>query len=69
MDLAAVNSPAAAFAAGLVTSLHCAGMCGPLACALLPVRAGAGSAPAVATAYHGARLAAYGLLGAVAGGL
>lgn len=69
MELAAVNSPAAAFAAGLVTSLHCAGMCGPLACALLPARAGAGSAPAVATAYHGARLAAYGLLGAVAGGL
>ncbi|MEN9811956.1 MAG: hypothetical protein RL479_642, partial [Verrucomicrobiota bacterium] len=69
MELAAVHSPAAAFAAGLVTSLHCAGMCGPLACALLPARAGAGSAQAVATAYHGARLAAYGLLGAVAGGL
>ena len=30
MEFAAVNSPAAAFVAGLVTSLHCAGMCGPL---------------------------------------
>jgi hypothetical protein len=38
MEIAAVNSPAAAFVAGLVTSLHCAGMCGPLACALMPVR-------------------------------
>mgnify|MGYP006137002393 CR=1 FL=1 len=27
-----------AFLAGLITSLHCAGMCGPLACALMPVR-------------------------------
>lgn len=69
MELAAVNSPAAAFAAGLVTSLHCAGMCGPLACALLPVRAGAASAQTVAATYHGARLGAYGLLGAIAGGV
>lgn len=38
MEFAAVNSPAAAFVAGLVTSLHCAGMCGPLACGLMPVR-------------------------------
>ena len=38
MEFAAVNSPAAAFVAGLVTSLHCAGMCGPLACAIMPVR-------------------------------
>ncbi len=69
MELAAVNSPATAFVAGLVTSLHCAGMCGPLACSLLPVRGDAASAQAVGTAYHGARLASYATLGAIAGGI
>jgi sulfite exporter TauE/SafE len=73
MELAAVNSPAAAFVAGLVTSLHCAGMCGPLACAIMPVRgpAGApGTAPeTVSTVYHLTRLTSYVALGAIAGGL
>ena len=33
-----ITGGAAAFIAGLITSLHCAGMCGPLACSLMPVR-------------------------------
>lgn len=69
MELAAVNSPAAAFVAGLITSLHCAGMCGPLACALMPVRRDQGDAPTVSTTYHLTRLTSYALLGAVAGGV
>ena len=69
MELAAVNSPAAAFVAGLVTSLHCAGMCGPLACSLMPVRGDRSDAQTVSTIYHVARLTAYALLGALAGGL
>jgi sulfite exporter TauE/SafE len=69
MELAAINSPAAAFVAGLVTSLHCAGMCGPLACSLLPRASDRAHPEAIATAYHGARLAAYAALGALAGGL
>lgn len=69
MDLAAVNSPAAAFIAGLVTSLHCAGMCGPLACALIPVRREQGDAQTVSTTYHLSRLGSYTLLGALAGGM
>lgn len=69
MEFAAVNSPSAAFIAGLVTSLHCAGMCGPLACSLLPVRGDRSDAPTVGTVYHLSRLAGYGLLGALAGGL
>lgn len=73
MELAAINSPAAAFVAGLVTSLHCAGMCGPLACSLMPVRGTAGQPAAdpqtVSTVYHLSRLAGYGALGALAGGL
>ena len=59
MDLAAVNSPATAFLAGLITSLHCAGMCGPLACALMPVRGDRADARTVSTIYHLARLTGY----------
>ena len=69
MELAAVNSPAAAFVAGVVTSLHCAGMCGPLACALMPVRGDRADAQTVSTVYHGSRLLGYAVLGALAGGI
>jgi sulfite exporter TauE/SafE len=69
MELAAVNSPATAFIAGLVTSLHCAGMCGPLACGLMPVRGDRADGHVIATAYHVSRLAAYAALGALAGGV
>ncbi len=73
MDFAAINSPAAAFVAGLVTSIHCAGMCGPLACSLMPVRGAPGQgntdAQTVSTVYHLSRLASYATLGAIAGGL
>ncbi len=69
MELAAVNSPATAFVAGLITSLHCAGMCGPLACALMPMKGDRSDAQTVGTVYHLSRLTAYAALGAVAGGL
>jgi len=69
MEFAAINSPAAAFVAGLVTSLHCAGMCGPLACSLVPMRGDRADAQTVSTVYHLTRLTSYATLGAVAGGL
>lgn len=69
MEMAAVNSPAAAFVAGLITSLHCVGMCGPLACALMPVRREQGDPMAVSSVYHLSRLAGYAVLGGLAGGL
>jgi sulfite exporter TauE/SafE len=69
MEFAAINSPAAAFVAGLVTSLHCAGMCGPLACGLMPVRGDRADPQTVSTVYHLSRLASYAALGAVAGSL
>ena len=69
MDLAAINSPAAAFVAGLVTSLHCVGMCGPLSCALMPARGDRTDAQTVSTVYHVARLTGYVSLGALAGAL
>jgi len=69
MEFASVSTPAAAFVAGLVTSLHCLGMCGPLACAVMPVRRDQGDLSAAATAYHLSRLAGYAALGALAGGI
>jgi sulfite exporter TauE/SafE len=69
MDLAAVNSPSAAFVAGLVTSLHCAGMCGPLSCTLMPGRGDRSDPQLVSTTYHVTRLIGYAALGALAGGI
>jgi sulfite exporter TauE/SafE len=69
MELASIDSTGAAFVAGLVTSLHCAGMCGPLACALMPMRGDRSDARTVGTVYHLCRLGAYAGLGAIAGGL
>ena len=68
-----INSVATAYVAGLITSLHCAGMCGPLACSVVPLRGSGG--PQIADAqivnglYHLARLAGYAALGALAGAL
>lgn len=69
MELASVNSPAAALVAGLVTSLHCAGMCGPLACLLAPAKGERADPLTVNSAYHVSRLTGYALLGAAAGAL
>ncbi len=69
MEYASISSPGAAFIAGLVTSIHCAGMCGPLACAVIPLRQQQGDISTAATAYHLARLSSYAALGALAGGL
>ncbi|MFA5058981.1 MAG: sulfite exporter TauE/SafE family protein [Opitutaceae bacterium] len=64
-----INSAATALVAGLVTSLHCLGMCGPLACAVVPLRGDRADAQIVSTIYHLARLAAYVALGALFGAL
>jgi len=65
-----IDTTAGAFVAGLVTSVHCAGMCGPLACAWLVGGANIPSHPLRDTSlYHGARLAAYGIIGFIAGAI
>lgn len=69
MEFGAINSASTAFLAGLVTSLHCVGMCGPLACSLMPVRGDRADPATIGTAYQVSRLASYALLGALAGGL
>lgn len=67
MEFASIHTPAAAFVAGLVTSLHCAGMCGPLACMLAPARGERADATTVNAVYQVSRLAGYTLLGVAAG--
>lgn len=60
---------AAALIAGLATSLHCAGMCGPIACGLGTLAKSEGERLTAASLYHGTRLVSYGIIGAVCGAL
>lgn len=57
-----------AFIAGLVTSLHCAGMCGPLACTLAPAPGAKHPFATIAAIYQCGRLLSYTAVGAIAGG-
>ena len=59
----------AALVAGLATSLHCAGMCGPIACGLGTLAKSEGERLTAASLYHGTRLVSYGIIGAVCGTL
>jgi len=68
-ELAGITGPGSALLAGLVTSLHCAGMCGPLACSLMPAQRDGTDPQTVATVYHLSRLTGYTLLGALVGGI
>lgn len=63
-----LTGPIAAFLAGLVTSLHCVGMCGPLSCAACSSPCGTASNSAAGT-YHLTRVASYMLVGLVVGWL
>jgi uncharacterized protein len=56
-----------ALVAGLVTSFHCVGMCGPIACGLAAMPATETERLTAISAYHGARLSAYASIGAVCG--
>tara|TARA_R110002167_G_scaffold116034_1_gene290756 strand:+ start:54 stop:749 length:696 start_codon:yes stop_codon:yes gene_type:complete len=69
MDLASINTPTAALLAGLVTSLHCAGMCGPLACMLGPARGEKVDATTINSVYHVSRIFGYVTLGTIAGAI
>ncbi len=59
----------AALVAGLVTSVHCVGMCGPIACSIGTMKGGESRRLYAATAYHSGRLLAYGSIGALCGSL
>jgi uncharacterized protein len=56
-----------ALVAGLVTSVHCVGMCGPIACGLAAMPATEKERLLAAMAYHFARLTAYAGIGATCG--
>lgn len=64
-----IDTTTAAFVAGLVTSLHCLGMCGPLACSWAVARGNNTTFLRDTALYHGSRLLAYTLVGALAGAL
>lgn len=65
----ALDSTTAAFVAGIVTSFHCVGMCGPLACSWAVAKGGQSAFLRDTAFYHTARLTSYGIVGAIAGTL
>ena len=58
---------AGAFGAGLLASIHCAAMCGPLACAACQVKGNCSSSTAPAAWYQAGRLFSYTTIGGLAG--
>lgn len=62
-----VNTLIGALLAGLITSVHCVGMCGPIACGLSSMPASDGQRMAAMTLYHATRLTSYTLIGAACG--
>jgi sulfite exporter TauE/SafE len=59
----------AALMLGLATSLHCVGMCGPIACGLGTLAKSEGERLTATSLYHGGRMISYGAIGAVCGAL
>lgn len=64
-----INTAAGAFVAGLATSLHCAGMCGPMACSLMSLKNDPQQQQQAAVLYHTGRLISYAVIGSLAGAL
>lgn len=67
LNAATIDSATAAFIAGLVTSPHCVGMCGPIGCATLPLGQSESSLAWATASYHLTRALAYMLIGLLAG--
>ncbi|WP_309381745.1 sulfite exporter TauE/SafE family protein [Cerasicoccus frondis] len=59
LSAALIDSASAAFIAGLVTSPHCVGMCGPIGCATLPLGQSESSLAWATASYHLCRALAY----------
>ena len=64
-----INTAAGALAAGFATSLHCAGMCGPVACSLMALKDSPQHQQQAAVLYHAGRILSYTLIGVLAGSL
>ena len=63
------TTTAAALVIGLATSLHCVGMCGPIACGLGTLAKSESERLTAASLYHGTRLLSYGVIGAICGAI
>lgn len=66
-DYQTVYNAYTALIAGLITSVHCVAMCGPLSCAFTPTKAKDVSPQLVLTCYHLAKLLSYAIVGTLAG--
>jgi len=64
-----ITTTLGALAVGLATSVHCAGMCGPIACGVGTLAKSEGERLTAASLYHACRLAAYAAIGAVCGAI
>lgn len=64
-----IHTTVAALVAGLATSFHCAGMCGPIACGLGTLAKSEGQRLIAATLYHGMRLTSYAIIGGICGAI
>jgi uncharacterized protein len=65
-----IDTSAAAFLAGIMTSVHCVGMCGPLSCSwAISSKPGAGGFLRDTSLYHMGRIISYGIIGALAGAI
>lgn len=62
-----ITTTTAALMIGLATSLHCVGMCGPIACGLGTLAKSEGDRLTATTLYHTTRLFSYTMIGAMAG--
>lgn len=62
-----VTTTFGALAVGLATSLHCAGMCGPIACGVGTLAKSESERLTAASLYHASRLASYAVIGAICG--
>ncbi|MDC0497468.1 sulfite exporter TauE/SafE family protein [bacterium] len=66
-DYQTVYNAYTAMIAGVITSVHCVAMCGPLSCAFAPSQAKDASPHLVLTCYHLTKLFSYALVGTLAG--
>jgi sulfite exporter TauE/SafE len=62
-----VTTTFGALAVGLATILHCAGMCGPIACGVGTLAKSETERLTAASLYHASRLASYAVIGAICG--
>ena len=70
MDISITTMTAwAALGAGLLTSVHCVGMCGPLACSVTSCAKSKQHAQLESLAYHIGRILSYTVIGGLAGAL